>query len=90
MRTFTASRISSGDNVVFPDKIEIDAKRVIYYKGTLVGYRSTVIQRRKIASVRVGAGLLFSDIIIESAGGGVIIARGFAKSDAKEIISILS
>ena len=66
MESFVASRISSSENAVFPDKIEIDKAKVIYYKGTIVGYRSIVIQRHKIASVRIGAGLLFADIIIES------------------------
>jgi hypothetical protein len=90
MRTFIACRISSGENAVFPDKICIDAKQVIYYKGTLVGYKSIVIQRRKIASVHVDAGLFFSDVFIESVGGGTIVARGFTKSDARSILSLLS
>lgn len=90
MATFMASRISSGDNALFPDKIEIDATKVTYYKGTVVGYKTIVIQRNRIASVRVGAGLLFADVIIESAGGNPIVAHGFVKSDARRIISLLS
>lgn len=90
METFVASRISSSDNAVFPDKIEIDKTKVVYYKGTIVGYKSIVINRHKIASVRIGAGLLFSDIIIESIGGGPIVARGFVKSDARRIMALLS
>ena len=88
--TFIACRISSGDNAIFPDKIEIDAKQVIYYKGTIVGYKTIIIQRHKIASVRVGAGLFFSDVVIESVGGGTIVARGFTKSDAKRIVALLT
>ena len=90
MDTFIASRISSGDNVVFPDKLEIDKYQVVYYKGTLVGYKTIVIKRHRIASVRVGAGLFFSDVIIESSGGGTIVARGFLKSDARRIMAILT
>lgn len=90
MEEFVASRISSGSNTVFPDKIQIDTSKVVFYKGTIVGYKSIVIQRHKIASVRIGAGLLFADIIIESTGGGPIIARGFVKSDAKRIVKLLS
>ena len=90
MESFIASRISSGENAIFPDKIEIDKNKVTYYKGTVVGYRSTVIQRRKIASVRIDAGLLFADIIIESFGGRPIVAHGFLKSDAKRIMALLS
>ena len=90
MEEFVASRISSGSNTVFPDKIQIDTVKVVFYKGTIVGYKSIVIHRHKIASVRIGAGLLFADIIIESTGGGPIIARGFVKSDAKRIVKLLS
>lgn len=90
MNTFIASRFSSSENVVFPDKISIDKKHVYYYKGTVVGYKSTVIQRRKIASVRINVGLFFSDIIIENVGSGTIVAHGFTKSDAKRILSILT
>ncbi len=90
METFVASRVSSRDNALFPDKIEIDKTKVVYYKGTIVGYKSIVIQRHKIASVRIVAGLLFSDIVIESTGGAPIVAHGFVKSDAKRIVAILS
>lgn len=89
MELFIASRISSQDNVLFPDKLEIGPYEIVYYKGTIVGYKTVVIQRSKIASVRVGAGLLFANIYIESSGGGTIIARGFTKSDAKRILSFL-
>lgn len=90
MEIFIASRISKGENVVFPDKIEIEKTKVTFYKGTIVGYKSIVIQRNKIASVHIGAGLFFADIIIESTGGSPIIARGFVKSDAKRIVKLLS
>ena len=90
MPTFIASRISSGENTLFPDKLIIDASKVIFYKGSLVGYKSIVIKRYKIASVHIESGLLFADIIIESTGGAPIIARGFTKSDARQIVSILS
>ena len=90
MPTFIASRVSSGGNTLFPDKLVIDASKVIYYKGTIVGYRSIVIKRHKIASVRIGAGLLFADVIIESTGGAPIIAHGFTKSDARHILGLLS
>lgn len=90
METFVASRISSGDNAVFPDKLEIDAGKVIYYKGTIFGYKSIIIQRHKIASVRIRANVIFADVIIESTGGAPIVAHGFTKSDARHIIELLS
>lgn len=89
MPEYVASRLSES-NVLFPDKIEIDAVKVIYYKGTLVGYRTAVIPRDSIASVRISKGLLFADIVIESTGGGAIVARGFTRSDAREILGMLT
>lgn len=90
MPIFVASRWSGNDNSVFPDRLEIDAINVTYYKGTVIGYRSTVIARANIASVYIGSGLLFADIVIESTGGLTVRANGFRKSDARAIIAILS
>lgn len=89
MPEFEASRLSES-NVLFPDKIEIDTDKVIYYKGTLVGYRTIVISRGGIASVHISKGLLFADIVIESPGGSAIVARGFTRSDAREILRLLT
>lgn len=88
--TFTASRWSGDDNAVFPDKIEIDDSKVLYYKGTLIGYRKSIIEREKIASVHLRSGLLFANVIIESFGGNEILAKGFSKTDARTIIEILN
>jgi hypothetical protein len=64
--------------------------KVAYYKGTVVGYQSTVIARQNIASVSVSAGIFFADIIIEIYGGHRIAARGFTKSKAREIVNFLT
>ena len=89
MTVFTANRLSDS-NALFPDKIEIDAINVIYYKGALVGYQTMVIARSNIASVRVSKGLFFADIIIESIGGSSIVARGFTRGDARSIVAMLT
>lgn len=80
MPEYVACRISES-NVLFPDKIEINADHVVYYKGAIIGYKTSVISRRNIASVRVKNGLLFADIIIESTVGGIIVTRRFPRSD---------
>lgn len=90
MPTFVASRLSGDDNSIFPDRLEIDAINVTYYKGTIIGYRSTVIARANIASVHIGSGLLFADIVIETTGGKEIRVSGFRKREAREIIRLLS
>ena len=89
MPLFVASRISGNDNAVFPDKLEIDAVNVTYFKGTIIGYRSIVISRANIASVYIGSGLLFADVVIETTGGKQIRASGFRKSDARAIVALL-
>ena len=41
MPTFIAHRISADHNVLFPDRIDVDENRVVYYKGALIGYSHT-------------------------------------------------
>ena len=89
MPTFIASRLSKS-NTVFPDRIEIDENTVTLYKGALIGFRTFTIARRNIASVRIGVGLLFVDIIIESLGGSVMKAHGFSRNEAREIVALLT
>ncbi|MGM9831892.1 MAG: PH domain-containing protein [Paludibacteraceae bacterium] len=86
---FKASHITSG-NVVFPDKLEIDDEKVVFYKAKLIGHESTVIQRNAIGSVSIDAGLFFADIIIETKGGQRTVANGFTRSDAKRIQQLLT
>ncbi|MDR0542605.1 MAG: hypothetical protein LBH19_10425, partial [Dysgonamonadaceae bacterium] len=84
MPIYTASRISSNDNSLFPDKLEIDPMNVTYYKGAVFGYQQTVIARENIASVYVGSGIFFADVVIESYGGRRVVASGFKKAVARE------
>ena len=44
MPEYVASRLSES-NVLFPDKIEINADHVVYYKGAIIGYKTSVIPR---------------------------------------------
>lgn len=90
MPSFVASRISADHNVLFPDRIDIDDDKVIYYKGAIIGYQSTVIQRVSISSVRIRSNILFADIIIESSGGRRIEINGLSKREAREIYELLS
>lgn len=86
---YTACRVTGNGNVVFPDEIIIEDDMVIYRKGQIVGYKETKINVAAIGCVSVKAGLLFSDVIIETKGGMTIRARGFTRSDAREISSLL-
>ena len=89
MPTFAASRISSDQNALYPDMVEIDDYKVIYYKGYVLGYTTTIINRYDIASVSLSSGLSSAAVIIASKGVEWIKARGFSKSRAKEILRIL-
>ena len=64
--------------------------RLEYYKGALIGYQTTVIQRSSISSVRLLSNILFADIIIESSGGRRVVINGLSKSDAREIYELLT
>lgn len=90
MATFVASRWSGDDNAVFPDRLEIDDSLITYFKGTVVGYRKSVMPRNCVASAHVRSGLIFADIVIESSGGREIVARGFTKGDARSVLNILN
>lgn len=89
MPTFTASRISANHNVLFPDRIDVNESRVVYYKGALIGYQTTVIQKTNISSVKLISNILFADIIIESSGGRRIEINGLSKSDARSVYNLL-
>lgn len=88
---FEASRVTGG-NAVFPDQIIIDenAQTVIYRKGKLIGYDDTKLRFGAIGCISRSAGLLFCDVIIETNGGRIIRAKGFSRSDAEEIVDLLS
>lgn len=89
MPTFQANRISANHNMLFPDRIDIQSDKVIYYKGALIGYQSTVVPRSCISSVRILSNILFADIILETSGGRRIEINGLTKSDAREVYNLL-
>ena len=89
MPSFTSYRISADHNILFPDHVDIDDNNVIYYKGAIIGYQSTIIPRASISSVRVLSNILFADVIVESSGGRRMEINGLSKSDAREIYRLL-
>lgn len=89
MPTFIASRISGNNNLLFPDRIDIEPNRVTFYKGSLIGYQSCVVPRHQIASVRLVTGIFFANIIIETSGGRRLEVNGLTNSDAEQAESLL-
>jgi uncharacterized membrane protein len=90
MPTFTAHRVSSRSNVLFPNRITVEVGCVTYYKGAIVGYQLLAIKRYNIASIYIAEKILFADIVISSIGGQQIVAQGFTKADAREIVRLLT
>lgn len=85
-----AQRFSSKHNVLFPDKITIEDSKVTYYKGELIGDKSRVVFKQKVASVFINWNILFFDLVIESKGGQTIVAKAFSKADARGIMDLLT
>lgn len=90
MYTFTAHRISSDDNILYPDILRIDDKFVVLKKWKVFGYQSSSIPRQCISGISIDAHLFFADIIIFSNGEASIKACGFTKNDAQRIRNLLA
>ncbi|MCM1449494.1 MAG: hypothetical protein NC082_04075 [Clostridiales bacterium] len=90
MPIYTASRLSSDDNVLYPDAIAIDRHNVTYYKGRPFGYETIIIPRNSISGVYLNSGMFFADVVIASNGRATIDAKGFKKSVAKSIVNTLT
>ena len=86
-KRFQACRISRKGNVLFPDELIIDNRAVTYRKFRIIGCDTTRVKLDSIASVSIRRNILFADIIIETRGGGRIIAEGFSFFDAERIVS---
>ena len=89
---FEANRVSGDGNAIFPDKIIIDTDEelVIFRKPKLIGSTEIKVCFDAIASVSCDKHVLFADIVIETRGGRCIVAHGFTRSDANEIVELLS
>ena len=88
---FYASRVSGDGNAVFPDEIIIDDEEevLIHRKPRVIGCKESRVRFGAIGSVSIQKHLLFADIYIETKGGREIVAKGFTRSDAEEIASLL-
>ena len=87
---FTSSRWTSG-NRLFPTQIAVHPDRVVRFTPKLIGHEEQTISVDQIASVRITAGLLFADVIIETTGGSQpIVCHGHWKKDAEGIRSKIS
>jgi hypothetical protein len=67
-RTYASSRCSSG-NFFFPDRLVLEADRVLFKKSHLIGGEEESIRYEQIASVSVQSGWLFAELLFETTGG---------------------
>ena len=82
---FTASRWTKG-NRVFATQIAVFPGRVVRYTPKLFGHLEETISIDQIASVKIQAGVMFADVLIETTGGSQpIVCHGHWKRDAEGI-----
>ena len=87
--TFQASRWTKG-NRLFPTLIEITDTAVTRRKRSWFSRNEMSIHLMRVASVRIDTGLFWSDILIESTGGGDPLAsHGHTKADALRIKELI-
>ncbi len=87
---FIASRWTRG-NRIFPTQVAVFPDRVVRYTPRLFGHLEETIPIDQIASIKLDAGPLFADVIIETTGGSQpIICHGHWKKDAEGIRNAIS
>ena len=86
---FRASRWSAG-NHLFPTQVAVTRDSVVQYTPRWIGHREEVIHMAHVASVKISAGALLSDLEIETSGGSdPIRCHGHRKADAMRIKSLI-
>jgi len=86
---FRASRFKGGrmftPNVirVWPDRVEEYEHHAVRKKGT------QTISYHQVSQVRLGRGLRWSDVSVESTGGLVITLKGLSKADGEKVKSLI-
>ena len=87
---FRASRFTSG-NHVFPEQVAVFEDHVSSYKPRFLGHTENAITLRQIASVKVKAGPVFADVVIDTTGGSPpVLIHGLWKKDAVALTTAIS
>jgi len=86
---FRASRWSAG-NRLFPTQVAVTPDSIVQYKPKWIGHSEEVIHIAHVASVKITAGAMLSDIEIETSGGSdPILCHGHRKADATKIKALV-
>jgi hypothetical protein len=82
---FGASRWTSG-NHIFPTQTAVYPTKVVRYAPRFFGHDEQTVSIDQIASVRIEAGMLFADVVIDTTGGSPpVVCHGHWKGDAQAI-----
>jgi hypothetical protein len=88
-KALRASRMTSG-NVLFPVQVAVFPDHVARHKPRLFGHTEDSISTDHIASVKVQAGVIFADVVIDTTGGSPpIVIHGLWKKDAEELSRLI-
>ena len=89
--TYSASPFTSPKNIILPAQITIDDKQgvVILKEPNLIG-GSEVRLNISCTTISISSGLLFSNVIVESAGGKRYVLQGFSRMDAESLLRAFS
>jgi hypothetical protein len=80
-----ASRLTTS-NQLFPMQIAVFPERIARYKPRFFGHTEDSISTDQIASVKIQAGVVFADVVIDTTGGSPpIVIHGLWKKDAERL-----
>src|SRR5438477_10419616 len=86
---FQASRWTQG-NLLFPTIIEVSDRAIVRRKRSWFSVDEISISIKKVASVHIKTGLIWSEILVESSGGtDPLRSHGHTKADAQRIKTLV-
>jgi hypothetical protein len=73
-------------NQLFPMQVAVFPERIARYKPRFFGHTEDSISTDQIASVKIQAGVVFADVVIDTTGGSPpIVIHGLWKKDAERL-----
>ena len=89
--SFSASPFTNAKNIILPTEVIIDTNKgvVIVREPNLIGGKEACLNM-SCTTISIKSGLLFSDVIVESAGGKRYVLPGFSRMEAESLLSTYS
>ncbi len=80
-----ASRLTTS-NQIFPVQVAVFPDRIARYKPRFFGHTEDSISTDQIAAVKIQAGVMLADVVIDTTGGSPpIVIHGLWKKDAERL-----